>query len=420
MVKGFLPTPAPAGTSFIDRPDDEIIAIATGDCHAAALSTTGKVYFWGSLRDKDGKKWRCLPPSDDPRIRVEVNLRTAEEIEENKAPDQPPKGMQRWPIHIPLPGKAKKIACTASSIAAVMEDDTIITWGMGESGEMGRDVPPARNEQTGHYYLREIRDKLLKPTPITFGGPENVRREIVTIACGLYNMVVVVREYDGKSPTGLLRVYTCGTNNYGQLGWGFVDGVAEGTEKPTTHDTLEPVENLDGKDIVQVAAGENHMLARDKTGRNLYAWGRDDTGQLGITNAGEPDKYALRDRPTPVYLTEKGQENPVITHLACGSFNSLVVLENGNAWTWGFGENGALGHGRPPRTKKVVKPKEGEEEDITHIAEHEYWPRKLDVMAGVRRQEAKEGRLSSGEAVVQMMDGGAQHSVILVTRKQEF
>ena len=397
--------------SFIDRPDEEIIAIAAGDCHALVLTVTGKVFFFGSYRDKEGRKWRDLPPSDDPRIKVEVKLRTAEEIEENKGPEQPPKGMQRWPIHVHrIEGKkVKMIDCNASSNIAVLEDDTIVTWGMGESGEMAREIPPARN-QDGTYDVGAIRDQLFKPTPVVFGGPQNVRREIVDVACGLYHTIVIVREFDGKSSKGLLRVYTCGANNYGQLGRGDV-GV--------NYNTLEPVEDFDRLDIVKAAAGENHSIFLDITGKGLYVCGRDDTGQLGLTPAGEtPATYALEERPVPLSLVE-GKQNPVISRIACGSFSCMVVTASGEAYTWGYGENGALGHGRPPKPIKVVKPKEGEEEDISHVANNEYRPRKLDVMAGVRKQEAKAGKSSSGTAKVQMISAGAQHSVILVTRKQE-
>jgi len=411
QVKGFLPSPAPPGMSFIDRPDEAIIAVAAGDCHALALSDKGNVYFFGSYRDKEGRKFRDLPPSDDPRTRVEVKLRTAEEIEENKGPEQPPKGMQRWPIHVVrIKSKVKSIACNASSNVALTEDDTLLTWGVGESGEMARETPPARNPD-GSYNVVAIRDQLVNPTAVVFGGPQNVHREIVDVACGLYHTIVIVREFDGNSSNGLLRVYTCGANNYGQLGRGKVGEF---------YNTLEPVEDFDRLDIVKAAGGENHSMFLDITGRGLYVCGRDDAGQLGITPVGEtPATYALEERPVPLTL-EEGKQNPVISRIECGSWSSMVVTASGEAYTWGFGENGALGHGRPPKPQKVVKPKKGEQEDISHLAKNEYRPRKLDVMAGVRKQEAKQGKSSSGAAKVQMISAGAQHSVVIVTREQGF
>jgi hypothetical protein len=46
--------------------DECIIAVAAGDSHNLCLSSTGRVYFFGAYKDKDGKPWRDLPPDSNP------------------------------------------------------------------------------------------------------------------------------------------------------------------------------------------------------------------------------------------------------------------------------------------------------------------------------------------------------------------
>ena len=143
-----------------------------------------------------------------------------------------------------------------------------------------------------------------------------------------------------------------------------------------------------GKDIIQVAAGFHHSLALESNG-NLYGFGRGDSGQLGNTDS-LPDKTHHSPDPIPIYLNE-GQPNPKISQIACGENQNLVLTADGEVYTWGYGDTGALGH----------------KEDSD-----EYKPRKLIVMQGINKKRAKSGETPI-KAIVKHISGGAQHSALV-------
>jgi len=413
VVKGFLPTPIPDGVSFLDRPDAQIVAVAAGDCHGAALSTDGDVYMWGSYRDREGKRWRGDVHPQDPRVSWEVDLRSTEDKEEGRPPERPPKGIQWFPVKIDgLPKKAIKIACSASTILAILEDGTLWGWGIGETGEMGRATPKIRDE-TGKYDVDAIRNILLVPTQVQFGEPGDgvYERCVVNVGCGLYHTLVVVREHCAKYPRGRHVVYSMGACNYGQLGQGFHDtkddaenNAGGGEGEVGAHPVPTRIKELDNCDIRIVAGGEHHSLVADATGTNLYAFGRGDSGQLGHED--RPDEHTEEDSPVPVYLDWENKISPVIKSLDCGSFQSFAVCEDGTAYSWGFGESGGLAHGR---TKKQVT---NEDDDFTNVPKDQPRPKKIVLKKS--KQEKKEG-----DTKIQMIAGGAQHSVLLVSHSQE-
>jgi len=414
FVTGFLPTPVPDGMSFLDRPDAPMVAVAAGDCHGAALSTDGDVYMWGSYRDRLQKKWRGNFDAQDPRRSWEPDLRSFEDKEKDIPPKQPPRGIQSFPVKVDgLPKKAIKIECSASAIFAILEDGSLWSWGIGQSGEMGRPTPKIRNEQTEKYDVNIIQDILLVPTQVQFGEPGDgiYERWVINVGCGLYHTLVVVREHCAKFPHGRHVVYSMGACNYGQLGQGFHD-TNDSLQKETAsedetdgevgaHPVPTRIKELDNCDIRLVAGGEHHSLVADSTGTNLYAFGRGDYGQLGHED--HPDLYTQEDSPVPIYLDWENKTNPVIKSLSCGTYQSFAVCEDGTAYSWGFGENGSLGHGR---SKKKV--------DITNLPTDQPRPKKISL----KKIKQGEGQPETGTKI-QMIAGGAQHTVLLVAHAPE-
>lgn len=70
------------------------------------------------------------------------------------------------------------------------------------------------------------------------------------------------------------QLFAWGLNNYGQLGIGNKFDCSQ----PTRVKDLDPYE---GDFVVEVAGGEHHSIARTRDGV-VYCWGRNDEGQLGI------------------------------------------------------------------------------------------------------------------------------------------
>ncbi|GJN25424.1 hypothetical protein PR202_gb13248 [Eleusine coracana subsp. coracana] len=120
------------------------------------------------------------------------------------------------------------------------------------------------------------------------------------------------------------RVFATGLNDFGQLGIG----------SSVTH-TLEPVEILGIQEkVVEIAAGNHHSCAVSEDG-NLFIWGRNSSGQLGLgKSAGK-----LVSTPTKVdYLADCR-----IKMAALGSEHSIAVT--GKVLSWGAAGAGRLGHG---------------------------------------------------------------------------
>lgn len=123
-------------------------------------------------------------------------------------------------------------------------------------------------------------------------------------------------------------VWTWGSNGRGQLGAGAVPG------------GITPVKvlGLGGNgnlgNIVQVAGGEGHSLALDANG-NVYAWGMNDQGQLGL-NRTDPGDYSY-----PFQVTSLSN----IVAIAAGYRHSMALRNDGTVFTWGFNSAGQLGQG---------------------------------------------------------------------------
>jgi alpha-tubulin suppressor-like RCC1 family protein len=127
------------------------------------------------------------------------------------------------------------------------------------------------------------------------------------------------------------RVYSWGTNSLGQLG------------DATTNDAASPVavfstgiSVLSGKNITAIAAGRYFSVALDSTG-NVFTWGADSNGQLGIGTT-----TAFMSSPIAVDTT--GVLNgKFIKDVAAGAVHTVVLSNDGQVFTFGCNDNGQLG-----------------------------------------------------------------------------
>ena len=69
----------------------------------------------------------------------------------------------------------------------------------------------------------------------------------------------------------------------------------------------------------------------------LFVWGKNDYGQLGL---GDDAKDKVITDPKKLNVSEIAW-----TQVACGLFHTAAVSSNGEAFTWGWGGFGQLGHG---------------------------------------------------------------------------
>ena len=108
------------------------------------------------------------------------------------------------------------------------------------------------------------------------------------------------------------RIYTWGTNNWGQLG----------SNAWFTAPYLIPLGGPPA--AASVAMGDDFMLATGRDDGSLWSWGRNQYGQLGYETVGSSE-------PTP---TRIGTETDWKTVYA-SEFTSFALKTDGTLWTWG-------------------------------------------------------------------------------------
>jgi alpha-tubulin suppressor-like RCC1 family protein len=321
-----------------------------------------------------------------------------------------PRGNQDWPCHvIDMPSKAKDVSAGAAFNVALLVDGSIVTWGLGDCGELARPVPKMNKKTSNDIIVREF----LTPQPPLWDGPTiGIKRSVVAISAGGYHLLVVTREYDGE-----LNAYSSGLNNYGQLGHGDI----------TNRDKLTKIHYFAGREIVKVEGGMHFSCFVDKSSQKLYACGRGDYGNLGITleqpDAGycetlpvrvplvhEPDIKSIIerniDRKANCIIAEDiiETDQPEIEQVSCGSTHVLVLTKGGEAYSWGFGQCGACGQGKSDqdvlRPRKLVP--------------------KLTSKATTTTTDGGGGGTTGGgggasaACKIQYVSGGGQHSAAIV------
>lgn len=166
--------------------------------------------------------------------------------------------------------------------------------------------------------------------------------EIVAVSAGGYQGLALNRGG---------RVWSFGANDAGQRG--------NGTTSNTTNGTPALVPDL--QKIIQVSSGARHNLALTANGE-VYGWGSDENGQLGRGNAVEstacnhtvnstPNQHKVTS-PTKISLAVK------IKQISAGYCFSMALDENGNVWTWGYGDYQAanLGLGNKDPVQSISTP----------------------------------------------------------------
>ncbi|XP_056308023.1 RCC1 domain-containing protein 1 isoform X2 [Danio aesculapii] len=150
-------------------------------------------------------------------------------------------------------------------------------------------------------------------------------------------------------------LYSWGSGSHGQLGHGAL----------TSLEDPQAVEALWGVPIRAVAAGNWHSAAIS-FGGDLYMWGWNESGQLGLPSRGLEEEKHRRSRSgngdQPINTDEKSQTDVFISiqafpalldianmseisRISCGSRHTAAVTSSGDLYTWGWGQYGQLGHG---------------------------------------------------------------------------
>jgi hypothetical protein len=136
----------------------------------------------------------------------------------------------------------------------------------------------------------------------------------------------------GRSSTAAESFTVVKRSNGTVSSWGYAaEGQrGDGTNPSTASDTPSTVTLPSGVLARTVAAGGNHALLLTTTG-DVYAWGRNTSGQLGLGDQNS------RNTPTKVTLPAAA------VSIAAGREFSVVALADGRVFTWGLNGDGQLG-----------------------------------------------------------------------------
>jgi len=250
-------------------------------------------------------------------------------------------------------GSAKKLLAVLLTFAIVLPligvatpvqaapPDGVYSFGAGASGDLGL------GSETRNVYL-----------PTIIPGMENVKK----VEAGYSHSLILSHNGD---------VYTFGENSRGQLGHGdrenkFIPAKIEGIGRAKAvaggddhslilmengdvysfggntwgmlghgdkEDRLIPTKIAGISNAVAVSAGQTHSLVLLDNG-DVYSFGYSRRGQLGQGKGGEAHHY------TPFFIPGLGKA----TSISAGRFSSMVLLDNGDVYTFGSNQWGQLGY----------------------------------------------------------------------------
>ncbi|XP_010075477.1 PREDICTED: probable E3 ubiquitin-protein ligase HERC3, partial [Pterocles gutturalis] len=120
------------------------------------------------------------------------------------------------------------------------------------------------------------------------------------------------------------ELFAWGQNAHGQLGVG---------SQTTLIAQPQLVERLKGIPLAQIAAGGAHSIAVSLSGA-VYSWGKNDFGQLGLGDT--------EDRDCPSYVG--ALEHWKTVFISCGADHTAALSKEGLVCTFGAGGAGQLGH----------------------------------------------------------------------------
>jgi alpha-tubulin suppressor-like RCC1 family protein len=120
-------------------------------------------------------------------------------------------------------------------------------------------------------------------------------------------------------------IWTWGDNQYGQLGLGDTDNIRRMTPTQVGTET----------DWLKIASGYYHAIGL-KTNGDIWVWGQNDNGQLGLGDSGN-----VTGRIVPTQI-----ENATNWSAVTGGISHTIAIKtNGTLWIWGDNQNGQLGLG---------------------------------------------------------------------------
>ncbi|CAN7938426.1 unnamed protein product [Ixodes hexagonus] len=186
----------------------------------------------------------------------------------------------------------------------------VYAWGHGPNGELG--LAASKDDAEA---------PVLRPQRVRRFGTRVVRE----VVCGRQHTLVLLANG---------CVYSCGSNDFGQLG------------QDKSMRKLEQVTALSAHEIRTVACGQDHSLALSEAGQ-VFSWGSNQYGQLGC---GSDEDSRLRPKVVKTLAAMH------VVQIACGAIHCLALVNNGDLYSWGDNSYGQLGTGSSTQGTKQSSP----------------------------------------------------------------
>lgn len=295
----------PSAASMVNVPEGTVFTqVAAGECITFALTDDGRVYGCGTFRVSLSAlgRQRSLTYTLQSNggilgFTLDVQIQTVLTL-------------------VPDLKNITSIACGDNHALALNNKGNVFAWGSGQQSQLGRRI------------VERSRKNGLIPREFSFR-----KNKITYLACGAYHCLAA--DKSGK-------VWGWGLNTYGETGITKDANVAgSAIFKP------QQVMGLAGKEVVCMAGGAHHSIAVTAEGECLV-WGRVDGFQVGIDVATIPEENLIRDEHNaPRILAEPTAITGVgaVTYAAAGFDSSVVVNDQGKAFSWGFSGNYQTGQG---------------------------------------------------------------------------
>ncbi|XP_053384737.1 probable E3 ubiquitin-protein ligase HERC4 isoform X2 [Mercenaria mercenaria] len=171
----------------------------------------------------------------------------------------------------------------------------LFCWGSNQSGQLG----------IGNLEQQKVTEPVIVKDP--------PKGDITQIVCGESHTLFVLK--DG-------RIYSCGNNDYGQLGHN------KRTSIP------EQIDDLKAQTVLLAAVGVSHSVCLTGAGE-LFSWGNNSCGQLG---RGQPDPELCR-KPKLIKFPH------TVVQVCSGRYHNMLLTDDGRIFCWGDNKFGQLGLG---------------------------------------------------------------------------
>lgn len=256
----------------------DVIDVAAGDYFSMALKKDGSIWAWGY--------------NDRGQLAQDNKIESLTPV--------PVKGVNGNKLP-----KVTKIAASRYSWIALLETGEVVGCGANTQALLGDGTTT---------------DRLLPVYMLDHNGASNVK-EVKDISIGQCESLIL--KEDGT-------LWSVGHNCNGGMGVG----------NTTAYAKIRQVQDTTGagvlNNIIQISSGGWYSLALDANG-NVWAFGRNDYGQLGINNT------TKQTRPQKVVGVNGTGYLSDIVRIEAGYMSSFAVDRSGNVYGWGYNNNGQLG-----------------------------------------------------------------------------